>query len=247
MEIERKHVILFTVKKTIEMANVQSILNAAKKQKGGGTQKAQKQVSEQAITASSVEDLDNLFTQPTSGGVESLDYTLYPNGTERKVYDANEEMRELKEGFNYAKTTSNMPKAILDSVLRNPLDMPIPSEIDTKLMSEELQNRTVDIIGKLEDRDRGARVQSSGNASLRVSQPIMESEQRDYQGGESSSSMAAIEKRLARIEKLLASQNGGSDMKLMKIGENSTFMFMDTDNNVFECTMRYKGKGKIKR
>lgn len=229
------------------MANVQNILNAAKKQKGGGAKKAHKQVSEQAITASSVEDLDNLFTQPTQGGVENLDYTLYPNGTERKVYDANEEMRELKEGFDYSKVNSKMPAAILRSVISNPLDMPISSDVETQIMNEELQNRTVDIIDKLEVRDRGARVQSSENAGQRAPQPIMESEQRDYQGVESSPSMADIAKRLARIEKLLASQNGGSDLRLMRIGENSTFMFMDSDNNVFECTMKYKGKGKIKR
>ena len=34
-------------------------------------------------------------------------------------------------------------------------------------------------------------------------------------------------------------------LKFMSLGDS--FMFMDDDNNVYECKLTYKGKGKIKR
>lgn len=224
--------------------NVQNILQAAKKQKASsnnGTQAAP-MMTESPVIANNVTELESLYSTPSNGMVQGLDYTLYPNGEERKVYDAAEEMREIKEGGGFsAAAKTKMPKAILESVLTNPLDMPIPSDIDTQLMNEELQNRTVDLIGKLESRDRG-------NRQAPAQMPIMETT--EHSTGDASSLLTQISKmidaKLAKLERRLA-ENQGPGMKMIKINEGSSFIFMDNDNNVYECTMKYKGKGKIRK
>lgn len=226
------------------MANVQNILSAAKKQKAsGGPKKAapeQTQLAERLVAANASE-LNEIYSKPSDGRVEGLDYIMYPNGEERKPYDASEELKEIQEGISYdAAAASKMPKAILQSVLSNPLDMPIPSDIDTKLMNEELQNRTVDIIGKLESRD-------GKKNPVTVTQTIYESAETGGYSETGSDSMAEISDRLARIEKLLAAQAKTPSMKMMRLGENSTIMFMDEDNNVYECRLVYKGKGRVRK
>ena len=226
------------------MANVQNILNAAKKQKAsGGSKKAaatQTQLAERLV-ASNASELNEIYSKPADGRVEGLDYIIYPNGEERRPYDASEELKEIQEGISYdTAAASKMPKAILQSVLSNPLNMPIPSDIDTKLMNEELQNRTVDIIGKLESRD-------GRKPSVAPVQTIYESAETGGHTGGDGDWMAKISDRLARIEKLLAAQAKSPSMRVMKLGENSTIMFMDEDNNVYECRLVYKGKGKIRK
>lgn len=229
------------------MSNVQNILKAAKKQKTASpnTAKAESPVKEQRVVSNNLSELESLYSAPPTERIQGLDYTLYPNGEERKVYDASEEMREIKEGVRYENVQSKMPNAILQSVLSNPLDMPVPSDIDEKLMNEELQNRTTDIIGKLDARDRQGKVQ--------VPRPQYIAEDVTYDDKSGNGGLAdeigkIIDQKFARLEKRLASGKlGGNAMKLMYLGEGSKFMFMDEANNVYECTLVYKGKGRVKK
>ena len=229
------------------MSNVQNILKAAKKQKTTQPKaaRAEQPVTEQRVVSNNLAELESLYSAPSTDRIQGLDYTLYPNGEERKVYDASEEMREIKEGVRYGNVQSKMPNAILQSVLSNPLDIPVPSDIDEKLMNEELQNRTTDIIGKLDARDRQGKVQ--------VSRPQYIAEDVSYDNNSGNGGLAdeigrIIDQKFARLEKRLASGKlGGNAMKLMYLGEGSKFMFMDEANNVYECQLVYKGKGKVKR
>jgi hypothetical protein len=230
------------------MANVQNILNAAKKQKsnGGKVSKQQRQpINDERVMSRNAAELNEMFTSnPSNQKIEGLDYMIYPNGEERKVYDASEEMREIREGVRYGNVESKMPNAILRSVLSNPLDVPIPSDVEEKLMSEELQNRTVDIIGKLESRDRSEKAQYQPRQNL--------TEVIDYQNNDSEllteTISRMIDEKFARLEKRLASHNNSAPgLRMIKLNENSTMMFMDEDNNVYECKLIYKGKGKVRR
>lgn len=227
------------------MANVQNILKAAKKQKTAQprTDAPRQTVTEQRVVSNNVNELENLYSSTADGRIQGLDYTLYPNGTERKVYDANEEMKEISEGFDYSKVTSKMPSAILQSVLSNPLDMPIPSEVEDQLMNEELKNRTVDIIGKLESRDRGDQPKQHSQ------QILTEVSDRNIESGESLDKIISriIDEKFSRLEKKLSNIGSVPGLRMIKLNENSTMMFMDEDNNVYECKLVYKGKGKVRK
>ena len=244
------------------MANAQNLLNAAKKQKenGGTTQAAPRQTATgkqmmESVMASSTDlgSLENLYFNPEEENV-SLDeaYEVYPNGQKHKLYDADEEMRQIKSGqFNVNKqVAAKMPQAILESILNNPLDMPTDHvEGDGDIIDETLQNRTMDILDKLEARDK------QGKTGQQRQQPINENINYN-QGSEIDYNVLAkliegiIDKKFAQYKQVLLneSRNSGQNapkVSFIKLGD--TFTFMDDSNSVYECKMVYKGKGRVKQ
>lgn len=252
------------------MANAQNLLNAAKKQKanGGTSQPAPRQTStgqqmmESVMAASSdLGSLENLYFNPEEENV-SLDeaYEVYPNGQKHKLYDAHDEMEQIKNGqFNVnQKIAAKMPQAILESILSNPLDMPTDHvEGDGDIMDEALQNRTMDILDKLEARDRkgkpGQQQRYQQQPQTVYQQPINENYS---QGNEIDYNILAkliegiIDKKFAQYKQVLLneSRNSGQNapkVSFIKLGD--TFTFMDDSNSVYECKMVYKGKGRVKQ
>lgn len=252
------------------MANAQNLLNAAKKQKanGGTSQPAPRQTStgkqmmESVMAASSdLGSLENLYFNPEEDNV-SLDeaYEVYPNGQKHKLYDAHDEMEQIKNGqFNVnQKIAAKMPQAILESILSNPLDMPTDHvEGNGEIMDEALQNRTMDILDKLEARDRkakpGQQQRYQQQQQTVYQQPINESYN---QGNEIDYNVLAkliegiIDKKFAQYKQVLLneSRNAGQNapkVSFIKLGD--TFTFMDDSNSVYECKMVYKGKGRVKQ
>ena len=252
------------------MANAQNLLNAAKKQKanGGTSQPAPRQTSTgkqmmESVMASSTDlgSLENLYFNPEEENV-SLDeaYEVYPNGQKHKLYDAHDEMEQIKNGqFNVnQKIAAKMPQAILESILSNPLDMPTDhGEGDGDIMDEALQNRTMDILDKLEARDRKGKL---GQQQYQQQQPQPVYQQpinENYsQGNEIDYNVLAkliegiIDKKFAQYKQVLLneSKNSGQNapkVSFIKLGD--TFTFMDDSNSVYECKMVYKGKGRVKQ
>lgn len=252
------------------MANAQNLLNAAKKQKanGGTSQPAPRQAStsqrmmENVMAASTdLGSLENLYFNPEEENI-SLDeaYEVYPNGQKHKLYDAHDEMEQIKSGqFNVnQKIAAKMPQAILESILSNPLDMPTDHvESDGEIMDEALQNRTMDILDKLEARDRKAKPGQQQRYQQQqqpvYQQPINESYN---QGNEIDYNVLAklidgiIDKKFAQYKQVLLneSRNAGQNapkVSFIKLGD--TFTFMDDSNSVYECKMVYKGKGRVKQ
>lgn len=244
------------------MANAQNLLNAAKKQKVNGEtrqvgprQTATGQQMMESVMASSTDlgSLENLYFNPEEDNV-SLDeaYEVYPNGQKHKLYDADEEMRQIKSGqFNVNKqVAAKMPQAILESILSNPLDMPTDHvEGNSEIMDEALQNRTMDILDKLEARDK------QGKTGQQRQQPINENINYN-QGSEIDYNVLAkliegiIDKKFAQYKQVLLNESKNSSqnapkVSFIKLGD--TFTFMDDSNSVYECKMVYKGKGRVKQ
>lgn len=251
------------------MANAQNLLNAAKKQKEttGTRQSAPRQTStgqqmmESVMAASSdLGSLENLYFNPEEEDV-SLDeaYEIYPNGQKHKIYDAHEEMEQIKNGqFNVNKqVASKMPQAILESMLSNPLDMPTDHvEDNNEIMNEALQNRTMDILDKLEARDRQGK--PGQQQKYQPQQPVYQQpiNENYNQGNEIDYNVLAkliegiFDKKFAQYKQVLLneSRNAGQNspkVSFIKLGD--TFTFMDDSNSVYECKMVYKGKGKVKQ
>lgn len=255
------------------MANLQNMLNAAKKQKtSGGNAQPQRQPQQngqqrikETFTSTDINLLDEMaFGAPTDDGMTM--YEQYPNGKMREVYDPNKEMEELKSGnINYQISNSHLPQAILESIMKNPLDMPMDGiSVGDQIMSEGLQNRTLDIIDKLDSRDKKNGVQQHQPKP----QPI--NEEHDYQQSKQVCAQAPQQVQAsgynlglnelaglieAVVDKKFRQYGAGmltegkdgaqaSKVCLMTIGDS--LKFMDSSGNVYECTMKYIGKGKVK-
>ena len=237
------------------MANAKNLLDAAKKQKQNGSkpavaQKQPRQMLQEAFVSTDLNALENMYFNPQEQNNDPLNeaYEVYPNGQKRKVYDPEEDMKELA-SFNVNQATSKMPKAILESMIRNPLNMPTDHiETSGEIMDEALQNRTMDILDKLEARDRQGKP-----TQQRQQQPVYNqqslNEDIDYKKI-AQIVEAVVDKKLGQYRQVLLneSKNSGQNapkVSFLKLGD--TFTFMDDANNVYECKMVYKGKGKVKQ
>lgn len=245
------------------MANAQNLLAAAKKQKtnGGSNQQAvntnniapRKPMGEQRLyTSNDFESLENLYFNPQDVENDPVNeaYEIYPNGEKRKVYDPEEDMKEMA-SFNFSNVESNMPKAILESLMSNPLNMPsVPVSVDRANLEENIQNKSMDIINKLDARDK------QGKKGQQLQQPEYITESVPSQPMDIDYKQLAtiiesiIDKRMSQwTNKLLTESKNVSqntpNLAFMKLG--NSFTCMDDNNNVYECKMIYKGKGKVKK
>lgn len=256
------------------MANAQNLLQAAKKQKeNGGAQKQTaptrqpaRQMMENAMaTSSDLGSLENLYFNPQDVDNDPLTeaYEVYPNGQKRKVYDPEEDMKQLA-SFNVSNVQSNMPQAILESILSDPLNMPTDgiayNGSDVNDMMDGLQNRTMDILEKLDARDRQGKVgrpqyqqqyQPQQQPQMDMRQMINETQQMqpavDYKVLAQLMEVI-IDKKFAQYSKTMLNEGkgqNGTTVSFVKLGD--TFTFMDSANNVYECKMVYKGKGKVNK
>ena len=144
----------------------------------------------------------------------------------------------------------NIPQGIVESILNNPLDLkPIDPRMDA--LEEKLKDNmpgikaAANILERVEKRDEEARTKiaeqiiqpkPSGNTNVdyELIKTIVES---------------TIDKKMSEIKSTLnesvqRTQSYVPSMKIMNFKDN--FYFVDNDDNVFECVMKYKGKRKKK-
>jgi hypothetical protein len=191
-----------------------------------------------------------------SGSPEALNEAVYGKYVDNNPnkWSADKEMEEIKNGRAPRDLShSKLPKAILDSMLSTPLnEVPIDPRMD-ELMAR-LQNVTgIDKISQInervEDLDKQKQIEkitesgitpintSASNVDYSLIKTIVED---------------AVDKKIESLLRVVLEEgkthgNGLSPkMKVMQLCEDK-FMFLDTDNNVYECKMVYKGKNKSKK
>jgi hypothetical protein len=171
-----------------------------------------------------------------------------------------ETMREVKNGTMTDETRERIannvrnlkiPAAIIESVISNPL-------VETKVGNDEIddfaqkllkKNKNIEastkIIEELNKRDN-----KNTNQINEVNTPRVTSEI-DYDRI-ASLVESAVEKKFNEMAGRLflnESRNGNTtspNMKCVQMKENSRILFVDTDDNVYEMTMVYKGKNRRK-
>ena len=182
-----------------------------------------------------------------------------PSKEEQKQYSAEAEMKLIKEranntngGYNH---NTRVPNKIVESILSNPCDLDANLYEDnnmtefTKRLSKRINGikNVQDIQKKLEESDR----RSQTNRTV---------EQRQQNGGNGNSTVvdysliktiveSVINEKMDSLKKELLdegiSHNGNTgNLKAMKMGDK--FLFLDDNNNVYECQMKYVGKNKKK-
>lgn len=224
------------------MGNLEDKLAAAQALKANEDTKKQQQRSKKSTKMNnshidtSVMSMDDMvFGTPSSN--DFVDG--YNNGDQHHKYDANKEMEAIKSGeFTYNNQNSKLPKAILESIMANPLNMEPVEDETTQIIDEATQNRTMDIINKLEKRERDAKKTVTQHKETVMAESV---------GTTRNNLEVLIDNKLEEFKKTILSELRNINepqMCLMKIGDK--FTFMDSDGSVYECSMRYIGKGKMR-
>ena len=198
------------------------------------------------------QDLDRL--------IESYDQQVYGVSAEPVLkqnetpkYDARKEMEKLKEieahGGRGAINIEgrNIPKGILESILNNPLDLkPIDPRMDA--FEQKLKDgmpgikSATNILEKVEKQDKEAKAKL--NEQLNTYQSV--SNNIDYELIKVLIE-SVIDKKLESLKQSINESNNHQQtyipsLKYLSFKDN--FYFVDNDDNVFECVMKYKGKRK---
>lgn len=227
------------------------MLAAYKKMKSGGKvakQKPNTKRGEESYITGNVDFLDEqVFGK----------YVPQENEKEEKTWSAESELASLDgELTNKQFEASNLPEYIKESIRQNPLidtsaAKAVLQEVDDKLISRmggfEASKK---ILETLDANDRKGRPQRTS--------PVQTVEETYATINPSASSVDyslikqivedVVTKKVSALRKSLltegVSSGGGSTVSLVRLGD--TFTFLDSDDNVYECKMIYKGKRKRK-
>lgn len=198
------------------------------------------------------QDLDRLiesYDQQVYGA--SVEPVLKQNETPK--YDARKEMEKLKEieahGGRGAVNLEgrNIPRGIIESILNNPLDLK-PIDPRMNALEEKLKDNmpgikaATNILEKVEKQDKEAKAKL--REQLQPKQTIANNI--DYELIKVTIE-EAIDKKLESLKQTINEANNHQQtyipsMKYLSFKDK--FYFVDNDDNVFECVMKYKGKRK---
>ena len=196
---------------------------------------------------STKQDLDQL--------IENYDRNFYAADTEptskedgSHEYNARLEMERLKEiakqgGRGPVNVNGkNMPKEILESIINNPLDLtPIDPRMDE--LEEKIKNK---MSGIKTATDILERVGKQSKATKPIVNEDKQPSSIDYDTIKTIVENV-LDSRLERVKETINESNSHQDayvpsMKYLSFKDK--FYFVDNDDNVFECVMKYKGKRK---
>lgn len=183
-----------------------------------------------------------------------------PSEEEQKEYSAEAEMKLIKErssnpnsgGYNH---NTKVPNSILESILSNPCDLDANLYEDsnmtefTKRLSQRIPGikNVQDIQKKLDESDKQKQetnivetknTVNNANAASAIDYSLIKTIVE-----------SVISDKLNDIQKTLLNENtshnsGMGNLRAMKMSDK--FLFLDDNNNVYECQMKYIGKNKKK-
>lgn len=231
------------------MSSKLDILSVAKKQKSNNKTQTNSQPQSTLLTSNSISAIDEAFFYGNSDN-NNNPYYNEPS----RLYDPQEELRSLQEK-SYLKNVNNskLPKAILESIINNPIEVSYDGLLgSTNVVTEDIQARSLDIIAKLDSRDKSKSTNNSNTESQTqtinsINENINNTQSIDLNQLGSLIENIIDNKLNSFLPKLLneSKNHSNNKMSIMKLGEN--FTFIDDDNNVYECKMIYKGKVKSKK
>lgn len=204
-----------------------------------------------------------------NGNIDDLDAAIFGNGgdggsalqeafggTSRandKPYDAYADAERMAKGLPADLSNCKLPPAIIESIRRNPLILSNPETSATDAFANSLADRlpglkaAQDIIADYERKDEDSRVSAAASQMM---------EQKNNAGGGINYEILKliIENAVDKsVEKHLKSLTEGvnragspaSELSVMKIGKK--FLFLGSDDNVWEASLRLVGKNKPRK
>lgn len=191
--------------------------------------------------------------------IENYDQQVYGPITETKQeekYSATAEMERLKEieanGGRAAVNLEgrNIPRNIVESIINNPLDMPPVVDSRMTALEEKLAEKNggiqkaVEVMKRVDKQEAEAKAKLTEQINPRTN---VISAAIDYELVKTIVE-SVLDKRLGELKQTINesyTSNTNSyvpSMKMLSFKDN--FFFVDNDDNVFECVMKYKGKRK---
>lgn len=196
--------------------------------------------------------------------LKSLDEQVYgqyvPTEADKKAYSAEAEMERIKKRMNEGdkasvSVNSRVPKKILESFLENPCNL------DTELYEDaNMAALTKRLSGKMPGIKNVNEIQKKLDEADKEKQKVNESLRPKINENTNGASIdysliksiieSAIDEKLSTMKQSLDEAiNHNTDksgsLKVMKMG--SKFLFLDDEDNVYECKMQYVGKNKKKK
>lgn len=202
----------------------------------------------------------------TSANVDVLDELVYGGGgsgefvlpqPEKKIYNPTEDLKRMqsiselpKENFERCR----IPRAIKESFMQNPINVEqLANDPQLEALTQRLSggegsfSRSVEILRQLEERDGNKSFNKTLNEASQKS--ATQSSGIDYELIKTIVE-SVVDKKLSQYKQQLTESvsrgQSGNSLAVMNIRKDK-FLFLDDDNNIFECQMVYKGKNKAKK
>ena len=173
-----------------------------------------------------------------NNSIQQPQYTFQNPNVETIPYSAKADMERLKKGIPNDLSHCKLPTAIIESIKQNPLtDISEDPQMDnfTRTLGESMGiKQSANIIEKLEKTNNNPIIETkTTNNTIDYSMIKMIVEN-------------VIDEKLQKIQEnkmLIENKNSQSNIKTVQFGTDK-FLFLDSDDNVYECVMKYKGKRK---
>lgn len=192
-----------------------------------------------------------------------------PNAQPKKKWDPNEELSEMKDGRFYKDIANANRKgfsSVLQEVSAHPIEVPVIEDTQVKRITENYANnpdairRAKQLMGQLDsmDSEQPKAEYAPDENGVMVKKRVDEKKAREMSGSGVDYEMIkmivenAVSKMMPQVvKKVISESKDGSgntpSIKAMKMKDDGTFLFLDSEENVYECVMRYKGKNKKRR
>lgn len=241
------------------MANdkLQKILAMSKNmdKKGSKVSQAPMRPMKQAMSLS--EQISN--ADKTISSIDQMYNSPYiPTKEEKEKWNTEKGRAELTEMadnnvFMQKLNQSKLPKAIVESMRQNPCNL--DPTIVNQVMGKE--NEFFKKLNEAYAKEQEAPV-SGVQAAMRITEQLETRDKQQNTEDETPSEdikmstldTETLEAVISRvIDKKLAnlSNQGGTTLKTMVLTQNGTFRFLDTEDNVYECQLKFIGKRKKKK
>lgn len=241
------------------MANdkLQKILAMSKNmdKKGSKVSQAPMRPMKQAMSLS--EQISN--ADKTISSIDQMYNSPYiPTKEEKEKWNTEKGRAELTEMadnnvFMQKLNQSKLPKAIVESMRQNPCNL--DPTIVNQVMGKE--NEFFKKLNEAYAKEQEAPV-SGVQAAMRITEQLETRDKQQNTEDETPSEDSkmstldteTLEAVISRvIDKKLAnlSNQGGTTLKTMVLTQNGTFRFLDTEDNVYECQLKFIGKRKKKK
>lgn len=188
------------------------------------------------IMDSNVDNLNEMvFGKPTSDSLQ--------------IYDAKEDMKRMTQNLDSSiLSKSKLPDMIKESIAKNPLNLSPVEDPKMDALTERLTKampgiqKSMGILNQLDNADKQKQktinettqsTKTNGGVDYEMIKMIVEN---------------AVEKKFNEYRGVInesVNSNATGNLYVMKLGEK--FLFLDDQDNVYECQMTYKGKNKKKK
>lgn len=218
-------------------------LNTAKNL-SSDTPVSERRVNRSEINTFSESMIDNI-TEQVFGN------KLLDDGSGKKPYDARTEMEMIKEGFSSDNVKkSKLPAAIKEAMVSNPLIIttvdPKMDAFTAKLAAVQGVQKAATIMNQLDEEDAAKENARKSALNENIQHSLVNIDYNMIKTiVENAVKSLKDDLRHELNESMARNNQNDASLKVMKMGNK--FLFLDSEDNIFECQMVYKGKNKSKK